>query len=54
MAIYFQGAGELGSTGNYFKGSREQAHSFGDLGSLAKKQKNKGKASISSASRPPF
>ena len=29
---------ELGSTGNfYFKGSREQAHSFGDLGSPAKK-----------------
>ena len=37
---------ELGSTGNYFKGSREQAHSFGDLGSPAKKQKNKEKASI--------
>ena len=57
---------ELGSTGIYFKGSREQAHNFGDLGSPAKKQKNKGKASIlfdflkiSSASggkhpRPPF
>ena len=30
---------ELGSTGNYFKGSREQAHGFGDLGSPAKKQK---------------
>ena len=29
---------ELGSTGNYFRGSREQAHIFG--------QKNKGKASI--------
>ena len=27
MAIYFQGAG---STGNYFRGAREQAHSFGD------------------------
>ena len=26
---------ELGSTGNYFRGSREQAHNFGDLGSLA-------------------
>ena len=37
---------DLGSTGNYFKGSREQAHSFVDLGSPAKKQKNKGKASI--------
>ena len=30
---------ELGSTGNYFRGAREQAHTFGDLGSLAKKQK---------------
>ena len=29
---------ELGSTGNYFRGAREQAHSFGDIGSLAKKQ----------------
>ena len=28
---------ELGSTGNYFYGLREQAHSFGDLGSPAKK-----------------
>ena len=28
---------ELGSTGNYFRGAREQAHNFGDLGSLAKK-----------------
>ena len=37
---------ELGSTGNYFRGSREQAHIFGDLGSPSKKQKNKGKASI--------
>ena len=26
------------STGNYFKGTREQAHNFGDKGSLAKKQ----------------
>ena len=32
---------ELGSTGNYFRGAREQAHNFGDIGSLAKKQKNK-------------
>ena len=32
---------ELGSTGNYFRGSREQAHNFGDLGSPAKKHKNK-------------
>ena len=30
---------ELGSTGNYLRGAREQAHNFGDLGSLAKKQK---------------
>ena len=29
---------ELGSTGNYFKGAREQANIFGVLGSLAKKQ----------------
>ena len=28
---------ELGSTGNYFQGFWEQAHSFGDLGSPAKK-----------------
>ena len=32
---------ELGSAGNYFRGAREQAHNFGDLGSLAKKQKEK-------------
>ena len=32
---------DLGSTGNYFRGSGEQAHSFGDLGSPAKKQKKK-------------
>ena len=37
---------DLRSTGNYFRGAGEQAHSFGDLGSPAKKQKNKGKASI--------
>ena len=37
---------ELGSTCNYFRGAGEQAHSFGVLGSPAKKQKNKGKASI--------
>ena len=37
---------ELGSTGNYFRGAREQAHNFGDIGSLAKKQKKYGKASI--------
>ena len=28
---------ELGSTGNYFQRFGEQAHSFGDLGSPAKK-----------------
>ena len=38
---------DLGSTGNYFWGAGEQAQSFGDLGSPAKKQKNIGKASIS-------
>ena len=35
---------ELGSIGNYFRGAREQAHNFGDLGSLAKKKKNKEKS----------
>ena len=29
----------MGSIGNYLRGAGEQAHSFGDLGSLAKKQK---------------
>ena len=28
---------ELGSTANYFRGAGEQAHTFGDLGSTAKK-----------------
>ena len=28
---------ELGSTTNYFRGAGEQAHTFGDLGSTAKK-----------------
>ena len=37
MAIIFR---ELGSTGNYFQGFGEQVHSFGDLGSPAKSQKN--------------
>ena len=32
---------ELGSTCNYFRGARERAHNFEDLGSLAKKQKKK-------------
>ena len=36
---------ELGSTVNYFKGFGEQAHSFRDLRSPAKKQKNKFKNS---------
>ena len=35
---------ELGSTGNYFRGSREQAHIFGDLESPVKKQKDIGKS----------
>ena len=41
MAIYFQGAG---STSNFLRGAREQAHNCGDLGSLAKKQKQLGKS----------
>ena len=32
---------DLRSTGNYFRGSGEQTHSFGDLGSPVKKQKKK-------------
>ena len=32
---------ELGSTCNYFRGAREQAHNLGGLGSLAKKAKKK-------------
>ena len=28
---------EQGSTANYFRGAGEQAHTFGDLGSTAKK-----------------
>ena len=43
MAFIFR---ELGSTAYYERGAREKAHSFGDLGSPAKKQKNKEK--------PPF
>ena len=30
---------KLGSHGNCFRGAREQAHNFGDIGSLSKKQK---------------
>ena len=40
---------ELGSTGHYFQGFGEQAHSFGDLGSPAKmlkKSHHKGKPSF--------
>ena len=37
------------STGNYIRGDREQAHNFGDIGSLAKKQKKKKKKK-----KPPF
>ena len=40
---------DLGSTGNYFRGAGEQAHSFGDLGSPAKKQKK-----IKIKEKPPF
>ena len=40
---------ELGSTGNYFRGAREQANNFGDIGSLAKKQKK-----IKNKEKPPF
>ena len=36
---------ELRSTGNYFRGTGEQAHSFGDLGTPANKEKNKFKSS---------
>ena len=42
---------ELGSTGNYFRGAREQAHNFGDLVSLAIKQKKKKKKK---KEKPPF
>ena len=37
---------ELGSTGNYFRGAREQAHNFGSLGSLAKKPKKNNKENL--------
>ena len=37
---------ELGSAGNYLRGAREQAHNFGDIGSLAKKEKNKEKSPL--------
>ena len=32
---------DLWSTGYYFRGAGKRAHSFGDLGSPAKKQKKK-------------
>ena len=35
---------DLGSTGYYFRGTGEQAHSFGDLGSPVKKQKKQRKS----------
>ena len=41
---------ELGSTANYFRGAGEQAYTFGDLGSTAKKVKKKNQASILSDS----
>ena len=44
MALIFR---EPGSTGNYFRGAREQAHNFGDIGSHAKKQKQ-------NKEKPPF
>ena len=37
---------DLGSTGFYFRGAGEQAHSLGDLGSPVKKQKKKAKPSF--------
>ena len=37
---------DLGSTGYYFRGAGEQAHSFGDLGTLVKSKKKKRKTSI--------
>ena len=40
MAIYFM---DLGSIGYYLRGAGEQAHSFGDLGSLNKKQQKNNK-----------
>ena len=43
MAIYFQGAWEHWL---FFRGAREQAHNFGDIGSLPKSKKIKEK--------PPF
>ena len=39
-------SGSWGSTGYYFRGAREQAHNFGDIRSLAKKQKNKEKTTF--------
>ena len=37
---------ELRSTGKYFRGAGEHAHSLGDLGCPVKKLNNKGKATI--------
>ena len=45
IAFYFPGAGEHWYL---FRGAREQAHNFGDLGSLAKKAKKNYKE------KPPF
>ena len=60
---------ELGSTGDYYQGFWEQAHSFGDFGSPVKSKKksrlkgsafisfdlkNKSSASGRKPSRPPF
>ena len=37
---------ELGSTGNYFRGAREQAHNFRDIWSLAKSKNKKIRKSL--------
>ena len=50
MVISFQ---ELGSTGNHFKGSGEQAHSFGDLGSPAKNVKKMNLKNLTLKETPP-
>ena len=44
IAIYFHGAKEHWY---FFRGAREQAHNFGDIESLAKKQKK-------NKEKPPF
>ena len=51
MAIIFR---ELGNTGNYFQGPGEQAQSFGDLGSPAKKYIKKHFKNFTLKEKPPF